>query len=238
MAKLNVANVIADIHFRTRDLETSEKESLDVVHICSGGDCEGTAQEVSLVSAEALNNLGKVYAKMGKMKESFKSFEKALFMRKSLLGHDNKKVAESLLDAANSYFESGVRYEVALRAYREALSIFSKQSNIKNPEYCIIAKALTNIGHIEMKLGKYAAAVNHYKRALLAWEKYQGEEMDLKIASVKNFLGVAFKQMDLIGESMECFSAALAKYREKGLGSDHPDVVATIQNMVGIKHDQ
>ena len=234
----DVSNTLADITYKMKDWEMSEKESLTAIDICSSRSIEdgvttSTLNEASLKLAISMNNLGKVYAKMGKMDDSFQSFGKALYIRQSILGNDHKDVVESLFASADAYFESGKKYAEAMFAYREALLIVSrKKSSTQQDDYYVIGDTLTKIGQIEMKQGKKKSAVKHFRRALLAWDRFPGEEKYRKVAGVHFHLAFALRQICLSKEAMEQFNLALAKYRESGLSSNHPDVIATIHGMV------
>ena len=63
----------------------SEKESLTAIDICSSRSIEdgvttSTLNEASLKLAISMNNLGKVYAKMGKMDDSFHLAKRFIFV--------------------------------------------------------------------------------------------------------------------------------------------------------------
>lgn len=113
--------------------------------------------------ASILSNIGLLYARLEKFKESEKYQKQALlFFEKSDF---QEGVANALTNLGRVYNDTG-NSEKAIESYRKAYDIMESNTNERG-----MASALTNMGIAYTEMGKYAKAVPYFKQTQKIYEK-------------------------------------------------------------------
>jgi CHAT domain-containing protein/Tfp pilus assembly protein PilF len=177
--------------------------------------------------AVQLNNIGLVYARQGDCARALEHHQKALTIRRKVLGDQHPDVAASLTNIGQVY--SGQRdYARALEHYQQALAVWRK---VHGEQHANVATCLHSIGLAYYGQGDYARALEHYQQALAIWRKVHGEQYR-DVATSLNSIGVVYSDQGDYARALEHYQQALA-IRRKVLGEQHPDV-ATSLNSIGV----
>lgn len=166
---------------------------------------------------------GLVY--FGNVDRALTYFERALAVRKELLGEDHPAVAYC-------YHEIGAVWadkddsDRALPYYEKALAIWKKVLGEDDPR---VATAYNNIGMEWGARGDSNRALEYLEKALAIREKVLGKEHRGVAYSYHN-IGWLWEKKGGFDRALEYYEKALA-ILEKALGKDHPDVALSYNNI-------
>ncbi len=145
--------------------------------------------------------------KLGKVEESVSIYEKAIHIRKTVLGKSHKKVAKSIFNLGISYEDLGDNKK-ALEKHLEALSI---RQELNDP--FLISKSYRRLGFIQLTTGDFDRAEEYFKQALL---KSDNSKTDHHLYNGKNLndLGrISYKQGNL-EQAISYYKQALSAYKK------------------------
>ncbi|OQX28642.1 MAG: hypothetical protein B0D92_07910, partial [Spirochaeta sp. LUC14_002_19_P3] len=169
--------------------------------------------------ADAIDALGVILGKRGKLDEALKYFREALDIYRELGERSGEAVC---LGNIGLIFYNRGELNNAMKHYREALDIYRKLG-----ERSGIASTYNNIGRIFKDRGEPDEAIKNYREALDIYREL-GERSG--IASTYNNIGRIFKDRGELNEAMRHYREALDIYRELGERSG----IATSLNNIGI----
>jgi tetratricopeptide (TPR) repeat protein len=117
--------------------------------------------------ATSLDHLSRLYFIQGRYLEAEPLLQKALVLRKDLLGKEHPEVADSLDHLANLYATQG-RYSEAEILYQDALEIY--RDNLPG-SYPLVASSLNNLANLYQAQGHFDEAESFYQEALYLFQK-------------------------------------------------------------------
>jgi tetratricopeptide (TPR) repeat protein len=165
--------------------------------------------------ASSLNNLAVLYMIVGRYEQARPLCEKALAIRKKILGEEHSAYAESLNNQAKLYYYTG-QYDKALPLYEQSLAIRKKVFGEGHPEY---ASGLSDLALLYSYKGQYDTALPLCSQALDIRKKAFGEEHPEYAASL-NSLAILYWQMGQYDKALPLYMQALA-IRKKSFGTEH-----------------
>lgn len=180
----------------------------------------------SLELAKALDLLVEALWRGGKSRdpEAGEAIQRALAMKRKLLGPDHPEVARSLLHQGQvlirqaSYPEGYERFQEALHIQRAALE----------PDDPLIAHTLSNLGVYLRATGDLEGALERYQQALVILKKSPGED-PLRTAKLMNNIANVLHAMARSEEAKELFVQVIA-ILEEHLQPGNPDIALALNN--------
>jgi len=182
----------------------------------------------TLADAERLNAQIVQLYQQGKYTEAVPLAERALAIRRRLLGPDHSEVATSLNNLAALYYAMGA-YDKAEPLYRQALEIKRKALGEAHPDY---ARSLNNLALLYHAMGAYDKAEPFYRQALKIRRKALGEAHP-DYAITLNCLAVLYEAMGAYDKAEPLYRQAL-EIQSKSLGEAHPDYATSLINLAGL----
>ena len=186
----------------------------------------------SETAALLLSRAGYYFDKLGRYSEAEPLDQKALAMRKQLLGDVHLDVAESMHNLAEVYRSQG-RYNEAEPLYKEALDI---RKHLLREEHRDLAESLNNLALLYQSQGRYEEAEELYAEALEMRKRLLGEEHPAIAQSLNNLAGI--HQARGRYEEAERLYAKALEMRKQLLGEEHPDVALSLNNLAGFYQSQ
>jgi tetratricopeptide (TPR) repeat protein len=186
----------------------------------------------ALAEAKRLNNQAVELYQQGKYNEAISLAEKALAIRKKVLGENHLDTATSLNNLAELYRSQG-RYSEAEPLYKQALAIYKAQLGDNHPD---TAKSLSNLAGLYESQGRYSEAEPLYKQALAIYKAQLGDNHPDTATSLNN-LALLYKSQGRYAEAEPLFKQALA-IKKAQLGDNHPDTASILDNLAGFYESQ
>eukprot|EP00933_Yihiella_yeosuensis_P023148 TRINITY_DN18078_c0_g1_i1.p1 TRINITY_DN18078_c0_g1~~TRINITY_DN18078_c0_g1_i1.p1 ORF type:complete len:346 (+),score=83.76 TRINITY_DN18078_c0_g1_i1:54-1040(+) len=124
--------------------------------------------------SEVCSSLGVAYNDAGQPEEALQMHQKALDMRKEIVGKDHPSVAECLNNLGGLYYGRG-NLQKAAESYEQALELLML-ANEGKPENPYVALTLYNLGLCRGGLGQLQAAEAALKQALTIAERSLGSD--------------------------------------------------------------
>jgi DNA-binding winged helix-turn-helix (wHTH) protein/tetratricopeptide (TPR) repeat protein len=193
-----------------------------VLSICRTGMADSAADTQC---AELLDRAGRYFSGRAAYKDARSLLERALAIRKTVLGADHPATAESLHSLAFLFREIGDLAGARATSER-ALAI---RENMLGPDHPDTAQSLNLLAYLLQDRGDFAGARRLYERALAICENVHGPDHPETAESVFNLAVLHQAEGDLAGARV-LHERALAIY-EKMLGPDHPDVALSLFNL-------
>jgi CHAT domain-containing protein/Tfp pilus assembly protein PilF len=182
--------------------------------------------------AEAAQLHGRV-AQLGqqrKIQEALPLAQKALEIRKAVLGEHHPDYADSLNRLALLYENQG-DYAKAASLCREALQIRKQVLGERHPAY---AYSLSNLAMLYDVQGDYARAEPLYRQAVEIYRQVLGDlqvgELHLDYATTLNSLAFLYQDQGEYGKAESLFRQAL-KIEKQVLGERHPDYATSLNKL-------
>ena len=176
-------------------------------------------------TASSYNNIGVVFNRLGDYDKALIYKNKALEIRKEILG-------EKHADTASSYNNIGVDYsclknnDESLKYYNKALEI---RKEVLGEKHTDTASSYDNIGVVYNNLGEYDKALEYYLKALEIRKEVLGEKHTNTATSYNN-LGTVYYSLGECDKALEYYNKAL-EIRKEVLGEKHPDIADSYDNM-------
>jgi tetratricopeptide (TPR) repeat protein/CHAT domain-containing protein len=176
-------------------------------------------------TADALNNLGFIFQKIGDYAKAVPLYQEALRICQEILGPEHPATAVGLNNLAGLYWETH-EYAKAEPLYREALQIRQK---VLGSEHLDTATSLNNLGLLYKDMGEYAKAEPLLQEALRIYQQVLGKEHPSTAMSLDN-LASLYRVMGEFAKAEPLYQEAL-RTRQKILGSEHPDTAVSLNNL-------
>ena len=145
-------------------------------------------------------------------------YQKALEIRKQVLGESHPDIALSYYNIGNIYHSQG-DYDLALEYYQQSLAIRKQVYGESHPD---VALSYNNIGVVYCTQGDYALALEYYQQSLAIWKQVYGESHPDVALSYNNIGGIYVSQGDH-ALALEYYQQALAIWKQV-YGESHPDM--------------
>jgi tetratricopeptide (TPR) repeat protein len=165
------------------------------------------------------------YVQRGRYAEAQRLDEKALVIRRNVLGEDHPDTAQSYNDLAYSLNAQG-KYAEAQRHFEKGLAFTRKALGEDHPQTAI---CYNNVAYNLHTQGRYAEAQPLYAQALVIFRKVLGEEHSHTAAGYNNVAGNLADQ-GKYSEAQPLYEKALT-IRRKALGEEHPDTAICYNNV-------
>jgi len=188
--------------------------------------------ERTTVYAQALHNIGDFYlpsASGNKPQKSEQYLNKALSLRKEILGENHKDYSLTLAVLANLYDNMG-NYSVAETLYKKTLQI---QKNVFGENHIEYASSLNSLANLYYNITNYSAAKPLYIESLKIRKEILGEKSPAYANTLYN-LAILYKTMGNYSIAEPLYQQAL-KIRKEVLGEKHPDYALSL-NSLAILH--
>lgn len=158
---------------------------------------------------------GRGYDYLGEYKKAVQWNQKALNIRKNLLGENHYMTAVSYNNLASAYQAAG-EYVKAKQLFQSALTIFQKELG---PDHGAVASAYSNLGGLCDCQGEYDKALEYYQKALDIRLEIFGENHN-ETADIYNNIAFVYNRLARFQEALETHEKVL-KIRKATLGEQH-----------------
>jgi CHAT domain-containing protein/Tfp pilus assembly protein PilF len=185
-----------------------------------------------LAEAAQLNGRVVQLNQQGKNQQALPLAEKALEIRKQVLGERHPAYATSLNNLAQMYQTQG-EYAKAEPLFRQALAIRNQVLGERHPDYAL---SLNNLAVLYQDQGQYGKAEPLYRQALEIRKQVLGQRHPdfaqslNNLAALYNFQGEYAKAEPLFCQARDIY--------QQVLGERHPDYATSLNNLAGLYHDQ
>jgi CHAT domain-containing protein/Flp pilus assembly protein TadD len=193
---------------------------------------EATSDELALAEAEKLNQQVLQLIDQGQYAAAIPLAERALAIRKKVLGNEHPAVAQSLNNLALLYKSQG-RYSEVEPLYRQALEMYQR---LLGKEHSFVATTLNNLALLYESQGRYSEAEPLFHQALEMNQRLLGLEHPLVAASLNN-LALLYESQGRYSEAEPLFHQTL-EMNQRLLGKEHPDVATSLNNLALLYESQ
>jgi tetratricopeptide (TPR) repeat protein len=183
-------------------------------------------------AASLCDRLGRCLYKTAAYEEARPYLERALDIRKKVLGEDHPDTAMALNNLANLLSDQS-SYEEAQPLYERALAIRKK---VLGEEHSLTAASLNNLALLLSDQGSYEEARPYLERALDIYVKVLGEEHPNTASTLNNLANLLYDQSSY-EEARPLYERTLDIY-VKVLGEEHPNTASTLNNLANLLYDQ
>lgn len=183
-------------------------------------------------AATLLNWAGRFLAEQATYAEAETYLQKALTLRKHILGPRHRSTVSSINNLARLYHKQA-KYKQAEPLYQNALE--SSEQTIQHNAHNITT-SLLNLARLYSDQGKYTQAEPLYQRALSINEQTFGPDHTGN-AIILNHLSRLYRYQGEYTLANSCAQRALA-IREQILGPDDPDTAQSLNYLARIYHNQ
>ena len=181
--------------------------------------------EETLQYAQILNDIAVLYRDAGKFAETEPLLNKALAIRKKLLGEKSAEYAETLQNLASLYKLMG-RYQEAASEYQKVLAIRKEVLGEAHPDYATTLNSLASLYKRTNNLDKaeplYLEALNIRKAAF----GEENAEYALSLDNLANF----YQNTNQYKKAENIYKQAIA-IRKKVYGLSHPIYAGSLNNL-------
>ena len=185
---------------------------------------EGLDEEPEL-KAELMNTMARVYNSLGLYDDARELFERALAIRRRVLGDDDVLVAESLYGLAGALRSLGDT-DATERLLREALAIQREHHEEDDPEYL---KGLNNLAILYEERKEYDRAEQLHREILATKKRLLGPDDPEVAVSLHNLAMDVFRN-GKPAEAEDLYRQALV-LREQEHGEMSPEVARTLNSL-------
>ncbi len=186
----------------------------------------------SLDIAQTLFYMGERHENLGNYNQAFEKYEKALRIRKKIIGHNHLTVAESYNKIAVIKFRLNECKE-ALNFNEDALRI---RVNKLSEAHIDVAETYNNIGSNYYGLGNHEKALEFYEKALKIYKNKLGKN-HINVAKCQGNIGIIYAELYCDYEkALNQYEKALKIFIDS-LGERSPIVAMTYIN-IGLCHHE
>ena len=182
-------------------------------------------------TADALNDLGFIFQKIGNYAKAEPLYQEALRIRQKVLGPEHSDTAASLNNLASLYWAMG-EYVKAEPLLKEALRIRQKVFGSGHPD---TAQSLNNLAELYQAMGEYAKAEPLLQEALRIRQKVLGSENPDTAVSLNN-LAELYRVMGEYAKAEPLYQEGL-RILQKVLGPEHRETATILNNLASLYQD-
>jgi len=177
------------------------------------------------VEASIRDTIGKTYTDLGVYPEAEKQLERALELRRRVLGPEHPDTLRCITDLAWVYSREG-KFAQAEALAKESLEI---RRRVLGPEHPDTLSSMNRLVGVYERGGKYAQAEPLAKQTLEIERRALGPEHGSTLASM-NSLAAVYYEEGKYAQAEALFSEA-AEMRRRVLGPEHPDTLRSMSNL-------
>jgi eukaryotic-like serine/threonine-protein kinase len=189
-------------------------------------------QDQPAVDATLRATLAERYHELGLYEAARPLLERALEMRRRVLGEEHPDTLESIDTLGVLLSDQGER-ELAMRYYQEALE---KRRRILGQDHAETLRSLNNIAGLLYDQGQRDKALEYHREALEKRRRVLGEDHPDTLASIYNVADV-LRAQSKPNEAMELLREVIEK-RRRVLGQDHVQTLNSISTLGIMLKDQ
>jgi tetratricopeptide (TPR) repeat protein/sugar lactone lactonase YvrE len=178
-----------------------------------------------------LRNLADVESRLGKSEEAQTLYRRAAQISEKKLGAEDASLGHTLGNQAAALMEQGKPHEAEALA-RQAGAIEEKAHGRESAE---AAAAMNNVAATLAKQGRLDEALKQFREALAVLEKQNGPAP--AVAMTLNNIGEVYGMQGKLADADSYYTRAL-KIREAVLGSDDPDIAASLFGLAVVRAAQ
>lgn len=193
---------------------------------------EGKFASQPEVEAAIRETIGQTYYELGLFPEATKQLERALDLRRRLLGPENSDTLMAMNRLANVYDDQG-KYTEAEALDSQTLEI---QRRVLGPEERDTLRSMNNLAIVYRHEGKYAQAEALLSQAVEIKRRVLGPEKPNTLKSMGNLANV-YHDEGKYAQAETLFSQMLEVERRVS-GSEHPDTLTSMDNLANIYEDE
>ena len=182
-----------------------------------------------LVEAAVRQTIGATYSDLGVYDQAQEQIERALSLRRRLLGDDDPDTQASTL-ALGQVLEQRGRYDDAVRLLSPLVERLRRE---RGPDDPATVDATANVGRLFWQQGKYADAEPVLQTALAGQRRTLGED-DPATLTTMNSLATNYFAQGKYAESEPLYRTVLDR-RRRVLGAEHPSTVISMSNLAGLQ---
>lgn len=171
------------------------------------------------------NNLGLVYADLGKLDAAEQMYLRALAGHERTLGLEHASTLGILHNLANLYTDQG-KLDQAEDFYKRALDGREKALGLIDP---FTLETVKDLGLLYTDQGRLDLAEQMYLRSLAGYEQVLGQEHPSTLDTLHN-LGLLYTDQGRLDEAERMYLQALAGY-EQAFGPDHVSALGTVRSL-------
>ena len=188
-----------------------------------------THEEDDLRGAALSGQLGNVHWRAAQYDEGVAAHERALTIKRRILGDQHPSIAVTLFNLANVEDERG-DHERAWNRMLEALAMFERELGPMHPA---VGNCANNLGSMANVRGDLSEAARWYERALAIKEASSGPQSP-QLASTLGNLGNVELQRGQADRALELHRRALDIKRAR-FGEDHLEVAESMANVAKVE---
>ncbi|HXY13131.1 MAG TPA: serine/threonine-protein kinase [Terriglobales bacterium] len=187
---------------------------------------EGKFAKQPEVEGAIRNTIGQTYDDLGLYPEATKQLERALDLRRRVLGPEHPDTLRSANRLANLYDKEG-KYAQAEALHSQTLEI---RRRVLGPEHPDTLESMNNLTNVYYNQGKYAQTEALDSQILEVRRRVLGPEHPDTLKSMNN-LAVDYQEEGKYAQAQALDSQTL-EIRRRVLGPEHPDTLAIMNNLV------
>jgi eukaryotic-like serine/threonine-protein kinase len=186
---------------------------------------EGKFTQQPEVEASIRDTMGWTYKDLGLFPEARKQLERALELRRRILGAKHAKTLQSMSRlGAVAYYQG--KYAEAEVLESQALDA---QRRVLGPEHPDTLLSMSNLALVYKNEGKYAQAEALLAESLEARTRVLGPEHPDSLSSMNN-LAIVYEDEGKYAQAEELYTRSL-EIRKRVLGPEHPDTLKSMGNL-------
>ncbi len=178
-----------------------------------------------VVEASIRHTLGESYLYLGEFEPAIRQHERALALRRQVLGSDHRDALKSASDLAVVYQAAG-RLADALPLFEEALARRRSRLGLEHPDSLV---SLSDLALAYQEAGRPADALPLHEQAVRGLRVKLGPDAPDTLQAM-NYLGLAYQEAGRLAEALPLFEEALVR-RRATLGSDHPNALQAMNSL-------
>jgi serine/threonine protein kinase len=180
------------------------------------------------VEAAIRNTIGQTYTDLGLYPEASKQLERALNLRRRVLGPEHPDTLKSMSDLAIVYVDEG-RYGQGEALHSQTLEI---RRRVLGPEHPDTLKSMNRLVVVYDREGKYAEAEALGSQALEIQRRVLGPE-HLDTLSTVNRLAFVYYREGKYAQA-EALDGQTLEVRRRVLGPEHPDTLKSMMTLATV----
>jgi eukaryotic-like serine/threonine-protein kinase len=193
---------------------------------------EGNFVDQPLVEASIRQTIGRTYVDLGLHTEAQRHLERALELRRRVLGDRHPETVASMSTLGWVYERQGA-YARSEQLRAQALDIRRRTLGDSHPD---TLGSMNELAGTYDREGKYAQAEALLIKALETQERVLGQDHPRTLSSRNNLL-VAYSSQGKFAEA-EPLAVRMLESRRRVLGEEHPDTLTSMQNLAALYHFQ
>ena len=185
-----------------------------------------------LVEASIRQTMGDTYKELGLYPEAQRQLDRALQLRRRLLGERNPDTLASMSGLAAVYIGEG-QYPAAGQLTSKALEINRKVRGAEHPD---TLRSMVRLATVYYFQGNYSQAEPLEAAALEGERRVLGEENPETLQTMVD-LASTFKREAKYAQAEQLFTIALG-VRRRVSGPEHPETLLVMNNLAGLYYEQ